>query len=72
MSDTPEDDVASVGNAAGLIWEYLNANGASSVTKLAKEIPVARDLVMQGLGWLAREDKLQITRTARGKLISLK
>jgi len=31
-----------------------------------------RDLVMQALGWLAREDKLSIEEEGRSRILSLK
>ena len=31
-----------------------------------------RDVVMQGLGWLAREDKVNIEEEARSRVVSLK
>jgi hypothetical protein len=64
-------DVGMIGEAAGQVWEYLNANGPVTLSKLAREIDAPRDLVMQGVGWLAREDKLSFVEGSRGKLISL-
>jgi len=42
-----------------------------TLSKLAREIDAPRDLVMQGVGWLAREGKVQFQQTSRGKQISL-
>lgn len=50
--------VDSVGDAAGFVWRYLNENGAVTLSKLAREADAPRDLVMQGVGWLAREGKI--------------
>ena len=64
--------VARIGETAGQVWHYLDLNGPISVTGLAQELEVPRDLAMQAIGWLAREDKVEITETGRTKLISLK
>lgn len=59
-----------IGETAGAVWRYLNENGATSLTKLVKALEPNRDLVMQAIGWLAREDKVALedegkTRVAR-------
>jgi hypothetical protein len=42
-----------------------------SVAKLVETVELNRDLVMQAIGWLAREGKLQITETKRGRFLAL-
>ena len=64
-------DVSSIGIVAGIVWEYLKDNDAVTLSKLARDIDAPRDLVMQGVGWLAREDKIKFHEGARSKLISL-
>ena len=64
-------DVQSLGYVSGLVWTYLNESGAVTLSKLAKEIEAPRDLVMQGVGWLAREGKIKFEETPRARLISL-
>ena len=62
-----------IGDTAGIVWHYLHKQGPRSFTQLAKEIDAPRDLIMQAIGWLAREDKLAIEEEARGKrVISLR
>jgi hypothetical protein len=63
--------VQQVGETAGAIWHALNDNGSLSLAKLVERVG-NRDLVMQGVGWLAREGKLEITETKRGRVVSLK
>jgi hypothetical protein len=60
-----------IGDTAGQIWHFLNDEGPTSITKLAKQIDAPRDQVMQGVGWLAREDKIVIEEVRRQKIISL-
>jgi hypothetical protein len=61
-----------IGETAGIIWKALNKNGPLSIAKLAEKTDVNRDLFMQALGWLAREDKIDINETKRGRIVSLK
>ncbi|MEX2187611.1 MAG: winged helix-turn-helix domain-containing protein [Pirellulales bacterium] len=64
--------VEQIGEAAGLVWKTLSQHGRLSFTKLCKEVDAPRDMVLQGIGWLAREDKIEIEELARGKTISLR
>jgi hypothetical protein len=64
--------VHQIGDAAGAVWKALNKNGPLSVAKLAEATNVNRDLFMQALGWLAREDKIDISESKRGRIVSLK
>ncbi len=64
-------EVESVGDAAGVVWHFLDERGPVTLSKLAREIDMPRDLVMQGLGWLAREGKIRFERGARSKKVFL-
>jgi len=64
--------VAQIGEMAGVVWRTLDANGAMSLTKLVKSIGQPRDMVMQAVGWLAREDKVWIEDQGRSRIISLR
>ncbi len=70
--DALEHRVESVGIVAGLVWSYLDAHGPMTLSKLAREVDAPRDLVMQGVGWLAREGKIDFQEGGRSKTISLK
>lgn len=72
MESTMSSPVMQIGETAGAIWQTLNEQGPLSLTKLVKAIDAPRDLIMQGLGWLAREDKIEIDETSRGRVVSLK
>ncbi len=69
--DLAPDRVESIGAVAGMVWDFLSSNGPVTLSKLAREIDAPRDLVMQGVGWLAREDKLVFQKGSRSKLVSL-
>lgn len=61
-----------IGNTAGVIWHLLDENGPMSITELVKKADNPRDLVMQALGWLAREEKVVIEEQTRRKIVSLR
>jgi hypothetical protein len=72
MSATVVSGVEQIGEVAGQVWQTLHTDGPLSLAKLVKSVDQPRDLVMQALGWLAREDKLEIDENSRGKAISLR
>ena len=69
--DVDSHEVESIGSMAGQVWHYLDAHGSVTLSKLAREIEAPRDLVMQGVGWLAREGKIAFHEGPRSKTISL-
>jgi hypothetical protein len=64
--------VAQIGETAGAVWRLLDVSGPMSISKLVKEVDAPRDLTMQALGWLAREDKISIDEESRSRLVSLR
>ena len=71
MATVTESCQTQIGETAGAIWMALSENGSLSLAKLIKEVGAPRDLVMQGLGWLAREDKITID-DSRSRVVSLR
>ena len=61
-----------IGTAAGTLWAYLNENGASSATKIAKETGLDAKSLQRAIGWLAKEGKVTIATKGRTESISLK
>ena len=53
-------EINNIGNNAGVIWNVLNANGKMTETKLKKESGLGSAEFYTALGWLAREDKLNV------------
>ena len=47
--------VQKIGETAGQIWHHLEFVGPQKISQIVKEIDAPRDLIMQALGWLARE-----------------
>ena len=68
----PISHVAHVGETAGVVWSVLNENGPLSMAKLVRAVGGPRDVVMQALGWLAREDKIWIEEDGRTRVVSLR
>lgn len=64
--------VEQIGNVAGLVWQTLKDQGRLSFTKLFKEVDAPKELVLQAIGWLAREDKIEIDEQGRTKTIALR
>lgn len=60
-----------IGETAGAIWRLLDMEGPTSLTQVVKKVGEPRDTVMQGLGWLAREGKVQILEEGRKRTASL-
>ncbi len=50
-----------VGETAGKIWRTLSSDGPQTVTQLKKKIDGSGEFVNLALGWLAREDKVDLT-----------
>jgi hypothetical protein len=71
-SKSENDPLLQIGETAGMVWRQLTENGPMSAAKLVKAVGEPRDLVMQALGWLAREDKLSVQDEGRTRTISLK
>ena len=64
--------VAQIGETAGMVWRALSEHGPLSTAKLVKTVGQPRDVVMQALGWLAREDKICIEDQGRSRVVSLR
>lgn len=70
-NETAQTITDQIGITAGEIWNVLAVNDGLSVTKLVKQVGAPRDMVMQAVGWLARENKIQIVENKRVKTVSL-
>ncbi len=61
-----------IGKVAGAIWHYLSINGEATLTKLRRDIDGTESQVMMGIGWLAREGKLNFKKRRRATYIMLR
>src|SRR2546428_10498500 len=51
---------AEIGDAAGAIWQYLDEHGVTTLSKLRQGTKLPDQLLLLGVGWLAREGKLRL------------
>jgi hypothetical protein len=56
---------------AGKTWRYLGQHGQTNVSQLSKGLKEKDEVVLQALGWLAREDKIDYTTKNRRTFVSL-
>ncbi len=61
-----------IGISAGEIYNYLNTNGESTFSKMKKELDLKGNFADLGLGWLAREDKVEISKKGASVSVRLK
>lgn len=57
--------VDQIGMVAGLVWRHLEENGESSLTQLRKSVKVGKLGAELGIGWLAREGKIELEEKGR-------
>jgi len=63
---------AKIGHAAGMSWQYLERHGETTLSKLKQGTKLSDQLLLMALGWLARENKLNLVQQKRSLKISLK
>jgi hypothetical protein len=61
-----------IGITAGVIWQALSTKGELSLAKLNREVKGDAPIFDWAIGWLAREDKVVITRKKRSFCVRLK
>jgi hypothetical protein len=61
-----------VGETAGLIWQAIDSQGPIKTTALKKLLKTNDTILHMALGWLAREDKIEMTASGRAFLVQLK
>ena len=59
-------EINNIGNNAGILWNVLNANGKMTETKLKKESGLGSADFYAALGWLARENKINVEVEVKG------
>ena len=61
-----------IGDAAGIIWKYLDQHTESTLSELKQATKLSEQLALMGLGWLAREEKLNVVQDKKGLKVSLR
>lgn len=54
-----------IGETAGKVWMFLNQKGESNLNQLKKGVRADPNLILQAIGWLAREEKILIEKKGR-------
>jgi len=60
-----------IGVAAGTIWQYLDEHGVTTLSKLRQGTKLSDQLLLLGVGWLAREGKLRLVQQGRTMKVDL-
>jgi hypothetical protein len=61
-----------VGETAGQVWSTLTAHGPMTLAQLKKKLNGQGDLLGYAIGWLAREDKLDLVLQKKTLRLQLK
>ena len=61
-----------MGVTAGKIWQTLSDEGPQTMAQLKKRVNGSGELVGFALGWLAREDKIDISQEKKSFKVALK
>ena len=61
-----------IGEAAGRIWWYLTQYEAVTLRQLQRGTTLPERLLLMGVGWLAREEKLRFVQERRVLKLALK
>ena len=61
-----------IGETAGRIWRTLEQQGQLRLPALKKQVPVPESMLYLALGWLAREDRVEIEPDGRSYRVGLK
>ncbi len=70
MQETLEQ---TIGLSAGQIYNYLSENnGEVSLTKMKKELDLKGNFADLGLGWLAREEKIEMSKKGNSLNVRLR
>ena len=66
------DTKSQVGETAGQVWHLLNNEGPQTLIQLKKKLNGNAELLNFAIGWLAREDKVEISPDKKSLRVHLK
>ncbi|MGB9699410.1 MAG: winged helix-turn-helix domain-containing protein [Thermodesulfobacteriota bacterium] len=64
--------INAIGETAGKVWHFLDEAGEANLNQIKKGVKADPNLILQAIGWLAREDKLVIEKKGRFVTYALK
>jgi hypothetical protein len=65
-------EVEKIGQTAGMVWNFLQSHGESSLSSLEKGVEAPKAMVSMAVGWPAREGKIAVKDEKRAVRISLR
>ena len=64
--------IDAIGETAGKVWKFLKQHDEANLNQIKKNVKADPNLILQAIGWLAREDKLIVEKGARFITYNLK
>jgi hypothetical protein len=61
-----------VGETAGKIWHLLDETGPQTLAQIKKKFDGSSEVAVFALGWLAREDKVDISQDKKSFKVALR
>jgi hypothetical protein len=61
-----------VGETAGKVWHLLDEGGPQTLAQIKKRFNGSSEVVGLALGWLAREDKVEISQNKKTFTVALR
>jgi hypothetical protein len=61
-----------VGETAGKVWHTLSSDGPQTISQLEQKLVEPNDALLLAVGWLAREEKVEISREKTNLRVRLK
>ena len=62
----------SVGTTAGKIWHLLTDHGPQTAAQIKKKLGGSGEIALLAVGWLARENKVEITQDKKSFRVVLR
>jgi hypothetical protein len=64
--------IKQISEGAGEVWRYLEVHGPTSPATLKKQLKMGSEVFYGALGWLAREEKINIEGQGRKVTVALR
>ncbi len=64
-------DAATMGEAAGRVWQHLSKSGSAPLKGLFKDLGMGETLTCFALGWLCREGKVRFEGEGKKVIVAL-
>lgn len=61
-----------IGLGAGVVWRLLSDGKSRTLEQIAIEAQLPMDVLCAAIGWLAREDKIEIDESGDGKPVTFR